>query len=679
MVTASPHQPPQQVQKKKALLQQALSQFKQGRLQHAERLYKSVLALEPDQPDANHNLGMLALRQKRTAQGLAFLKKALDADPSQGQWWLSYVEALAAHGQADLARAVLAQGISRGLAGAPVSALCKRLGVQDSPALVSAGTLGGGPTAEEQQRIIGIFTARQFEQAAAEAEALIRTYPDHGFGWNLWGAALRQLEHLEEALPALSRAVELMPDQAVAVCNLGVVQRLLGQPAAAESSQRRAIALDPTMAEAHCNLGLILLDLNRPREAEQSLRQALTFRPELVEAISNLGNALRAQGREDEAEASYREATRIQPSWMGAHANLAALLVDAGRLDEAETCLNAALERDANSFDVHLQLGNMQRKSRRLDQARASYERALQIRPDSAAAHCNLANVLNRQGEIALAEEALHRSLRINPQLAEAHANLGNIQIAMGRMEEAEASFQAAAASKPGLAEAYHGLALLRVAAGRSWEAMEYVTRSLGLGETEEAKGMFVACVKRLDVSQLPTEPIRKWLIRALLEPWSRPSELAPYVSGVLRQHVAIAQRSAAFAETDCVDLIDQLNTPSSSIGAALQDELLRGLLVSTPVGDQALERFLTRVRRELLLADAARMALGDAVPVIGFLSALAQQCFINEYVFADSDEETVSSGISWKAARRPRRSHLCEGDCLAGSSKARASTPFPC
>ena len=42
-------------------LQQGVAAHKQGKLQDAERLYRAILKSQPAHPDANHNLGVLAV------------------------------------------------------------------------------------------------------------------------------------------------------------------------------------------------------------------------------------------------------------------------------------------------------------------------------------------------------------------------------------------------------------------------------------------------------------------------------------------------------------------------------------------------------------------------------------------------------------------------------------------
>jgi 2-polyprenyl-3-methyl-5-hydroxy-6-metoxy-1,4-benzoquinol methylase len=70
-------------------------------------------------------------------------------------------------------------------------------------------------------------------------------------------------------------------------------------------------------------------------------------------------------------------------------------------------------------------------------------------------------------------------------------------------------------------------------------------------------------------------------------------------------------------------------------------DALLLALLTSAPVCDIEMERFLTMARRALLEAAATMTAIDAEVDsALNFYSALARQCFINEYVFSVTDGE---------------------------------------
>ena len=56
-------------------LEQAVAHHGQGRLQEAERLYRSILQILPNHPDANPNLGILAVQSKQPAAALPYFKR----------------------------------------------------------------------------------------------------------------------------------------------------------------------------------------------------------------------------------------------------------------------------------------------------------------------------------------------------------------------------------------------------------------------------------------------------------------------------------------------------------------------------------------------------------------------------------------------------------------------------
>ena len=62
-------------------LKQGIAAFKEGKIQEAERLYQAILQTQPAHPDANHNLGVLAVSVNKVEAALPFFKTALEAVP----------------------------------------------------------------------------------------------------------------------------------------------------------------------------------------------------------------------------------------------------------------------------------------------------------------------------------------------------------------------------------------------------------------------------------------------------------------------------------------------------------------------------------------------------------------------------------------------------------------------
>ena len=90
-------------------LQQGVAAHKQGKLQDAERLYRAILQAQPQHPDANHNLGVLAVAVDKVDESLPLFKTALEANPKIEQFWLSYIDALIKERQFDNVQLVLEQ------------------------------------------------------------------------------------------------------------------------------------------------------------------------------------------------------------------------------------------------------------------------------------------------------------------------------------------------------------------------------------------------------------------------------------------------------------------------------------------------------------------------------------------------------------------------------------------
>ena len=69
-------------------LQQGVAAHKEGKLQDAERFYRAILQSQPTHPDANHNLGVLAVSLNKADAALPLFKTALEANPMIEQFGL---------------------------------------------------------------------------------------------------------------------------------------------------------------------------------------------------------------------------------------------------------------------------------------------------------------------------------------------------------------------------------------------------------------------------------------------------------------------------------------------------------------------------------------------------------------------------------------------------------------
>ena len=104
-------------------LQTGITAHKEGKLQEAEKLYRLIIQSEPNHPDANHNLGVLAVGLEKFKQAIPYFKIAIEASPHREQYWLSCIDALIKLNQLDRARDILKQGKALGLGGYEINQL----------------------------------------------------------------------------------------------------------------------------------------------------------------------------------------------------------------------------------------------------------------------------------------------------------------------------------------------------------------------------------------------------------------------------------------------------------------------------------------------------------------------------------------------------------------------------
>ena len=329
-------------------LRQGIAAHREGKLQDAERFYRAVLQALPNHPDANHNLGVLAVAVGKPLNSLPLFKQALDANPKIERFWLSYIDALIKVGRFSDAKQVIIDGEQSGVSPERLNFPRQQL----RKTVLKAAE----PSQAQMCHLIENYQADRLAEAQALAVSLTQQFPKHPFGWKILGVVLKQMGRLDESLLPLQKSVQLSLQDAEAHTYLGVTLRALGRLDEAEENYRKAIALKPDYAEVHNNLGNALTELGKLAEAEVSLRQAMALKPDFAEAHYNLGNTLQELGRLYEAEAAYEQAIKLKPDYPKAHNNLGNTLQKLGRLDGAEASLRQAIALKPDYAEAHRNL-----------------------------------------------------------------------------------------------------------------------------------------------------------------------------------------------------------------------------------------------------------------------------------------------------------------------------------
>lgn len=105
------------------VLQLAIEHQQAGQLEQAEILYQEILKIQPEHAEANHNLGVIEAHSNDAATALIRLERAVQAQPENEQYWVSYVDALMQSGATESAIDALELGQQYGLKAETAQAL----------------------------------------------------------------------------------------------------------------------------------------------------------------------------------------------------------------------------------------------------------------------------------------------------------------------------------------------------------------------------------------------------------------------------------------------------------------------------------------------------------------------------------------------------------------------------
>lgn len=250
-------------------LRSAIAQHQAGQLGQAEILYRKVLSIVPDHPDALHLLGAMAHQAGKQAIALELVDRALRSAPS-------------------LAFAYNTRGLVLQKLGRPEEAL------------------------------------QSFNRA-------IRIKPDYAEAYCNRAGARLSLKQREAALHDFDKAILLKNDFVEAYYFRGSFWGELNEHQAALENFDKAILLKPDYFKAYHDRGVALTLLSRYREAVESFDRCIAIKPDLPEAYRNRGGALFWLYEYDAALKSYDKALQLNPEYGSAYGSRGFVFVELNR------------------------------------------------------------------------------------------------------------------------------------------------------------------------------------------------------------------------------------------------------------------------------------------------------------------------------------------------------------
>jgi protein O-GlcNAc transferase len=272
-----------------SLMPRAVALHREGNLDEAARLYREILAELPQDFDATHLLGVVALQQEQFDSAQHLIRAALGINP------------------------------------------------HDHPAMINLGT--------------SYLQHGQPESALPWFESALKLRPDSPIAMTNVGAALYNMGRHRDAISVLRKAYAADSNSYAACSMLAACLVEIGEPNEAAEWFEAATRADPDNAEGWANLSVALNAGGLPERAGESADRALALDPRSSIALGALAKAQFDQGRVAEAIENYRRAVSADPS-VGMLAAFGSALLSSGLNDEAIEQFERAVNLDATSLNL---------------------------------------------------------------------------------------------------------------------------------------------------------------------------------------------------------------------------------------------------------------------------------------------------------------------------------------
>ena len=518
-------------------LRQGVAAHKEGKLQDAERVYRAILKSQPLHPDANHNLGILAVSFNKAVAALPLFKTALEANPKIEQFWLSYIDCLIKLDNFDDANQALVDARQRGIVTARLQVLETQLQsrlVHDSSKLRQQP---GGQSQSDQDELLPAIELRdigKYKEAQEWLNKFIESDSNHPEALSLLSQVFlldkKEVEAERALLAAASINSELpsiycnqarlllkqsKPVEALEKAQLGYeqspenIENLLVLATCLGANQKdsealpiieRVLSARPNYAEAYASRALIRFRANDISGAIKDAEITVSLKPHLAQMWLLLSSLYYQRNDISKAIEVLRSAHEKEPGNAGFLVQLGEFLRQDDKVSEAINVLEQATELAPQDADAWTNLGAALQQDKNTVNAKIVYEKALALNPQSAAISSNLGAIAKDAGEWVSALQYFEKALEIEPNRAEVHDNLGVTLKELGRSEEAEASFTQAIALKPDFAEAHKNLGITLQKLSKFDEAEASLRQAISLRpDYAEAHDNLLTCLYRLN------------------------------------------------------------------------------------------------------------------------------------------------------------------------------------
>lgn len=419
----------------------------------------AIIEIEPRNPNALFNLGLIQHNLKAEEEAIDALKKAIEIDP---EFQKGYFEL-----------AVIYDDLSRTEDALNTYEKVVTLGTKSpeaEKAMERAGILRQIIEAKEKSSSVKeLLITKDIEGAIREIEGILLVKKDDPKLYVTLVSLYLQKGRLKEAASAMEKVVLLEPRNTEVRILLAQTYEGLKEDAKAAETYKDAAALEEGTAKgkelmnraiaiirrlhfstgkkflesgnyeaalreiqailevspddpvALFNVGVLYNRLNRPEEAEPPLRRVVTLVADYVQAYVQLGLTLESLRNYPGAREAFDKVIELQKE--GAEARIARSRI--------------AIIKETEAMSAHMEKGIQLMKQKDWEGARKEMNSIIAANPKNYIGYYYLGTVLSRAGISDEAREAFKKAIAINPSFASSYISLGDLYYKDGEVDEA--------------------------------------------------------------------------------------------------------------------------------------------------------------------------------------------------------------------------------------------------
>lgn len=375
--------------------------------------------------------GQASLAAGKTKEGVALLKRNVDANPENVSAQLDLAAGYLSAGQSDQALSVLG------------GAHADKAGAEKAP--------------ENEDQIVRreyLATLAQLQKgdmagASAQAMKAAQARPQNASLQMLASSVLARQRQFDKARPYAEAVIKLKPDAAAGYTNLGRLDLADGKVDPARDNFRKALQKQPGDAMAATSLALVELGAQKADAALSVLSEFRKHNTDAVEPRVLESQVLLSRGKVDEAEKLARETVEKAGDNPSALAVLARILSTQSRHAESLTMFERAVRAEPKSAPLRFQQALAQRAAGQPDDALASAREALKIDPRYLPALQLEGLISVGKGDLTTASKNVDTLLKIAPDQATTHELSAIVKVAQKQFDEAARAYRKASELSP--------------------------------------------------------------------------------------------------------------------------------------------------------------------------------------------------------------------------------------